>query len=105
MESVLNTIKKMLGITADYEHFDTDIMVHINSVRMSLNQIGVNSTGPVTGAFDTWEEIFGDTTDIEAVKTYIYLKVKMLFDPPANSTVLEAMKQSAAEYEWRLSVK
>ena len=107
MESVLTTIKKMLGIAADYTHFDSDIIVHINSVLMTLNQLGV---GPETQTFigsdmDTWDKILGDITNLEAVKTYIYLKVRLLFDPPTSSFVVDSMNRQASELEWRLNVQ
>lgn len=107
MESVLNTIKKMLGIADDYNYFDNDIIMHINSVLMTLNQLGV---GPETPAYiknelDTWEQIFGKTTNIEAIKSYIYLKVRLLFDPPTSSFVVESMNRQISEFEWRLNVQ
>lgn len=107
MESVLTTIKKMLGITADYTHFDTDIIVHINTVLLTLNQIGVGPSEPayITSEVETWKQVIGDTKNFEAVKTYIYLKVRMLFDPPASSSVLESMNRQANELEWRLNVQ
>jgi hypothetical protein len=107
MDSVLTSIKKLLGIEEDYTHFDNDIIIHINSTLMTLNQIGVGPDKPVyvVSKANTWNDILGNTEDIEAVKTYIYLKVRMLFDPPASSFVLEAMKQQASEIEWRLNVQ
>lgn len=105
MESILTSIKKMLGIQADYDHFDADIIFHINSVLMTLTQLGI---GPAKGYTITtdeqlWEDYLGKSNKFEAVKSYIYLRVKMLFDPPANSTIVEAMKQQIAEFEWRLT--
>lgn len=107
MDSILTSIKKLLGIAAEYNHFDTDIIMHINTVFLSLNQIGVGPSDPasITSEMDTWEGIFGDMKNIEAVKTYTYLKVRMIFDPPASSTVLEAMNRQASELEWRLNVQ
>lgn len=107
MESILTTIKLMLGIAADYKHFDNVIAVHINSVLMTLNQLGV---GPekskfITNEMDTWEKVLGDIEDVEAVKTYVYLKVRMVFDPPTSSAVMEAMKEQIRELEWRLNVQ
>lgn len=105
--SILLTIKKMLGIAEDYQAFDTDVIVAINSVFMNLYQIGV---GPqdyvfaITGNDETWSD-FTDMVDFEAVKAYIYLKVKLLFDPPTNSFTIEAMERQIAEYEWRLTLQ
>lgn len=105
--SILNDIKKLLGIAPDYTNFDTDIIININSVFMILNQLGV---GPkegfkITGADETWDNYITDKDDLEAVKTYIWLKVKIVFDPPLNSTVMEAHKQMISEYEWRLNIQ
>ena len=106
MESILTSIKKMLGITEEYKHFDADIIMHINSVFMILNQIGV---GPEQGFFieddsTEWTDYLSDPFEIQAVKTYIYLKVRMIFDPPASGTIMNAIKESIAELEWRLNV-
>lgn len=105
MESILTSIKKLLGVQEDYDHFDTDIIIHINSALMTLNQLGV---GPAEGFFittdeQTWEDYLGESTRFEAVKSYIYLRVRMLFDPPANGTLVEAMNKQIAEFEWRLN--
>ena len=107
MESVLTTIKKMLGIDEDYEHFDQDIIIHINTVLMTLNQLGAGPETPVaiTNKDDTWYSTLGEIKNIEAVKTYIYLKVRILFDPPTSSFVLESMNRQADEYGWRLNIQ
>lgn len=106
MESILVSIKKLLGIEEEYNHFDPDIVMHINSVFMTLTQLGVGPAKGFTIEDDTsvWTDFVADTTKIEAVKTYIYLKVKLLFDPPQSSAVLESYKRMADEYEWRLNV-
>ena len=106
-ESILTSIKKLLGITEDDTNFDTDIIIHINSVFMVLNQLGV---GPSEGfriedKYSTWDEYIAEDNDLDSVKTYMYLKVKLLFDPPLNSSVLEANKQLINELEWRLNVQ
>lgn len=103
MESILTSIKKLLGIEHDYEHFDKDIIMHINAALMTLNQLGV---GPkegflITGDTETWDRFLGGFNNLEAVKTYVYLKVRMVFDPPSSS-VMESLKRQADEYEWRL---
>ena len=107
MDSVLLTIKKLLGIDSDYTHFDKDSIIHINSVLMALNQIGVGPDEPVTisSEMDTWSNILGDTKNLEAIKTYVYIKVRILFDPPSSSFVLEALKRQADEIEWRLNMQ
>jgi hypothetical protein len=112
MESILTSIKKLLGITEDYEHFDTDIIIHINSIFSTLNQLGVGPKIPfkITGSLETWDMFMKDwktndeRADIDMVKTYVYLKVRLIFDPPSNVSVAEAFKEQAAEYEWRLNV-
>lgn len=107
MDSILTTIKKLLGVEEDYKHFDNDIIVHINSALMTLNQLGVGPASPVavTSELDTWDKVLGDIKNLEAVKTYIYIKVRMVFDPPTSSFVLEAMRKQAEELEWRLNVQ
>ena len=106
-ESILTSIKKLLGMTKEYNAFDTDIIMHINSVFMTLSQLGV---GPETGfrikdETATWSMYISDEDNLDAVKTYIYLKVKLVFDPPASSAVMEANKQMIKELEWRLNVQ
>lgn len=107
MESILTSIKKLLGITEDYEHFDTDIIIHINSVFSILTQIGVGSdTGfSISDKTATWSDFISDNTNLEMVKTYVYLKVKLLFDPPLNSSVTNSMEKTISELEWRLNVE
>lgn len=106
MESILTSIKKLLGIEEEYTQFDADIIMHINTVFLNLTQLGV---GPSEGFLikdDTaiWEDFIGDSSQLQAVKTYMYLKVKLLFDPPLSSSVTESMNRMIAELEWRLNV-
>lgn len=106
MDSILTSIKKLLGIADDYTHFDNDIIMHINSVFMVLTQLGV---GPSEGfiiedSSTDWEEFIEDPTTLQAVKSYVYLKVKILFDPPTSSAVMESTNRMISEYEWRLNV-
>lgn len=108
MESILQSIKKLLGMTEDYIAFDADIIIHINSIFMILNKLGV---GPANG-FSISDEnavwfdyLLEDNKNFEAVKIYIYLKTRMVFDPPVSSAVMEAMKQMISELEWRLNVE
>lgn len=106
MDSILTSIKKLLGITEEYENFDQDIIIHINSAFMILNQLGV---GPKSGfsisdKSSTWNEFIPESSNLEAVKTYVHLKVKLMFDPPLSSTVIEAIKSQINELEWRLNV-
>jgi len=107
MESILTSIKKMLGIEEEYEHFDTDLIMHINSVFSTLNQLGV---GPENGFrieddSTTWSEFIStDNMQFEFVKSFIYLKVKLLFDPPLSSAVIESMNRQISELEFRLNI-
>lgn len=103
-ESILVTIKKLLGITADYTAFDTDVIILINSAMMTLQQLGVGPKAGffVSGSEELWSDFIPSDTMLEGVKHYIFLYVKMVFDPPANSFVMEAMKQQKEELEWRL---
>lgn len=104
--SVLQSVKKVLNLDPSYVAFDQDIMMHINSIFSTLHQLGV---GPADGftiedSSQTWEEFIVNTKNIYSVKSYMYLKVRLLFDPPATSFALDAMKQQATEFEWRLNV-
>ena len=103
--SILTSIKKLLGVAEDYVEFDEDIMTHINSVFLNLTQLGV---GPEEGFMikdDTaeWEDFINNSIQLQAVKTYVYLKVKLLFDPPLSSSVTESINRMIAELEWRLN--
>lgn len=107
MESILTSIKKLLGIAEQYTHFDDDIIMHINSVFMTLTQLGVGpSTGFVIEDDSTyWEDFISDTTKLQAVKTYIYLKVRLVFDSSSlGSATLAAYERQIQELEWRLNV-
>lgn len=107
MESILTSVKKMLGIVEEYDHFDADLIMHINSVLMILTQMGV---GPSEGfAIEDDRDEWGDFLCehdflIESVKSYVYLKVRLIFDPPLSSAVVESMKQMISELEWRIHV-
>lgn len=105
-ESILDDIKNLLGIK-EITAFDNDLIIHINSVFMILRQLGL---GPVTGfsitGYDeTWSDFLsGDLSLLEAVRSYVFLKVKLIFDPPSNGTVMNASKELISELEWRLNV-
>ena len=107
MESILQSIKKLIGITEDYTHFDADIIIYINSVFMILNQLGIGLPNGFSISDDTstWTDYLPeDNKNFEAVKTYMYLKIKLIFDP-MSSAVMEAMKQMISELEWRLNAE
>lgn len=104
--SILKSTKKVLNIAPDYEAFDLDILTYINAVFSTLHQLGV---GPSTGFSiedDTavWEDFLTDSVQIQTVKTYIYLRVRLLFDPPTTSYHMNAAQEQIKELEWRLSV-
>lgn len=107
MESILTSIKKMLGIAEEYTQFDADIIMHINSVFTTLTQLGV---GPSEGFYiedkeSEWQEFISDINKLQAVKTYIYLKVRLVFDPSSlGSSTLAAYERQIQELEWRLNV-
>lgn len=107
VESILKSIKKLLGIAEDQTNFDVDLIIHINSVFMTLNQLGVGpSEGyAITDDLARWDNFISDEINLNLVKTYMYLKVKLLFDPPLSSSVLESMERMANEFEWRLKVR
>ena len=96
----------MLGIDEEYDCFDTDIILHINSVFMILTQMGVGpSEGfTISDKTTTWYEFLQDTKKLESVRSYVYLKVKLLFDPPLSSAVMDATNRLISELEWRLNV-
>lgn len=104
-QSILTSIKKLLGIDEENDSFDLDITIHINSVFMILNQIGI---GPEEGfaiedAQDVWGDFIDDLSKLQSIKTYVYLKVRMLFDPPVNSTVKDSINSLISELEWRIN--
>lgn len=106
MDSILTSVKKLLGISAEYEPFDAEIVTHINSVFSTLNQLGV---GPPEGFMimdedATWSDFLPAGQQLECVKTYMYQKVRLIFDPPASAATLQALERQIAEWEWRLNV-
>ena len=107
MDSILTSIKKLLGIAQECTDFDMDLILHINSVLMILTQLGV---GPEKGftikdSRDLWEDFLeDDLSKLEAVRTFVYLKVRLIFDPPSNSAVIESINRTISELEWRLNV-
>lgn len=105
LDSILLSVKKMIGLTEEYKQFDDDLIMHINSAFAVLNQLGV---GPkvaysISGENENWSEFLTDQ-NVENVKSYMYMKVKMLFDPPSTATMHEAFERQIQEMEWRLNV-
>ena len=106
MDSILTSIKKLLGIAEDYEHFDQDLIIHINSVLSVLTQLGV---GPSEGFSiedenATWNDFIPEDKRLSSIRSYVYMKVKLLFDPPLSSSVMESMNRMISEFEWRINV-
>lgn len=106
MTSILTSVKKNLSLAEDYEAFDADVITYINSTFGILNQIGVGPTAgfAIEDKSEEWEDFFAEGPILELVKTYTYLKVRILFDPPALSYHLTALEKQADEMIWRISV-
>lgn len=103
MESILNSIKKLIGPSASYEIFEPDLIIHINTIFFTLCQLGVTEEPfVISDGTETWDEFHADT-DLEAVKTYVYLKCRMYFDPPTNSALISAINEQIKELEVRLN--
>lgn len=105
-ESILESVKHLLGPGSCDDHFDDDLIIFINGVFSQLTQLGV---GPekgfsIDGPDKFWEEYISNDPKLEMVKTYMYTKVRLRFDPPQSSSVIQLMQQDASELEWRLNV-
>lgn len=107
-QSILLTVKKMLGIAEEYHAFDIDLIVNINSVFLTLNQLAVGPEIPyqITSDEETWSDFLGEEeSNLPGVQTYTYLKTRLLFDPPTNSFLVDAMQKQCNELEWRLNLQ
>jgi len=107
MDSILGSTKNTLGIEEEYEHFDMVLITHINSTFSTLNQLGI---GPSEGfmikdRLSTWGQFLGDRKDLEMVKSYTYLRVRLLWDPPHTSYLLNSLQSQLDQLEWRLEVQ
>ena len=107
MENILDSIKKLLGIDEMDLNFDQELIMHINSVFMVLNQLGIGPVGgfKISSNEEVWTDFVGTRLDLESVKSYIYLKVRLLFDPPQNSFLVGSIEKQIEEFEWRLQVQ
>lgn len=105
--SILIDVKKILGIDKDYNVFDLDIIAAINSTFMILYQLGIGTKEPFSISDDTttWEEFIGEAKNYEALKNYVALRVRTIFDPPTSSSVAEATNNLISEFEWRLFIE
>ena len=106
MESILDSIKKLLGIQPEYRAFDEDLIIHINTVFIILNQLNI---GPEEGFMivdgsESWDDFVKGINET-MVKTYIYLKVRLMFDPPTSGVLIDSMNNMISELEWRLYVE
>lgn len=106
MDSILTSVKKLLGIAEEDTSFDTDLIIHINSVFSILIQLGVGSPEGFSIEDNTavWTDFIKDGTNLELVKSYVYMKVRLLFDPPTSSSAIETSKSLINELEWRINV-
>ena len=105
INSILESIKQMLGIDVEDTNFDRDLIIHINGALMIMNQLGIGPDGyKISSKTNTWSEFFGDRTDLELVKIAVYLRVRLLFDPPQNAFLVTAIKEQIAEYDWRIEL-
>lgn len=103
IDSILTSIKQLLGVAEEDTNFDMEIIIYINGELMVLNQLGVGVQGYVViDASNTWSEFLGGRTDLELIKTNVYLKVRLVFDPPQNSFLVEAIKNKIVESDWRI---
>lgn len=105
--SILNNIKKLLGIGLNYTAYDTDVITFINSAFFNLTQIGVGAPEgfSITGDTEKWEDFFAERKDLEPVIIYVYFKTRLAFDPPQSGFLVEAIKSQIAEIEWRLNAQ
>lgn len=103
--SILDSIKKVLNLAPDFEAFDQDVIMHINSVFSTLHQLGVGPSGGfmIEDNEATWDALLGGDPRLNNIKTYIYLRVRMLFDPPTTGYHTDAMKSQIQELEWRIN--
>lgn len=106
-EPILLSVKKMLGLDKDYDAFDPELIIHINSVFGTLHQLGVGPEDQfrITGDSEVWSDFTTNGEQTDEVKSYVYLRVRLLFDPPSSSFVLSSLQEQAKELEWRLNVK
>ena len=105
-ESILATIKSICGITFDYNPFDTELIVHINTALMILEQAGIgNNNFKITGSGEVWGDFLNSNKNLEGVKTFVGQKVKVLFDPPSNGTLMTAINDSLSELIWRMNLE
>lgn len=103
-EKILVTLKRMLGLESDQNAFDTEITLIANGIFHDLYQMGVGTEEPfsIETGNETWNDFLENKTDLESVKPYVYLKIRVVFDPPTSATVMEAINKRISEFEWRM---
>ncbi len=107
MSSILTSIKQTLGIESAVTAFDVEIVQAINSALMMLDQLGIGPEGGlvITSATDVWTDLLGANTNLEAVKSFVYLRTRLLFDPPTTAHLIDVIERQIRELEWRLTTK
>lgn len=106
MDSILMSIKKLVGISDEDTSFDTDMIIHINTALNYLSQIGANiQPVEITGSSEKWDDVVSDISNLQSIKTYVYVQVKKIFDAPTNPGVLKALEEAGKEAEWRIKVQ
>ena len=104
-ESILDSIKIMLGNSVDDTNFDAELIMFINGALAIINKLGVGLTGyKISNNSNTWDEFLGDRTDLEEVKTNVYLRVRLAFDPPQNSFLVTSIKEQIVESTWYIEL-
>ena len=105
-DSIFSSVKKVVGLLGDDGSFDEDILLHINSVVSTLRQLGLSipSDFYVRDDVQTWRDLLGEFRDLDLVKSYMTMKVRLMFDPPSSSFGLKSMEEMVKEYEWRINV-
>lgn len=105
-DSIFSSVKKVVGLLGDDDSFDEDILLHINSVVSTLRQLGLSIPADfyVRDDVQTWQNLLGEFRDLDLVKSYMTMKVRLMFDPPASSFGLKSMEEMVKEYEWRINV-
>lgn len=102
--SILKTIRPCVGIPNDYSVFDTELIADINSVFAVLHQLGVGASPfKITGEDETWDSYMAPSDNLEEIKTYMRDRVKLMFDPPMNSFLVDVIQKRIAEFEWRIN--
>ena len=105
-DSIFESVKKVVGLLGDDNSFDEDLLLHINSVVSTLRQLGLSIPADfyVRDDVQTWSDLLGEFRDLDLVKSYMTMKVRLMFDPPSSSFGLKSMEEMVKEYEWRINV-